>query len=71
MMKGSEELCTEAYHVLPLLKDNLALWKSEEARQESNSKEETEPKVDSPQCSVCFRGKLYSFFRCVCYVVCD
>lgn len=49
MMKGSEELCTEAYHVLPLLKDNLALWKSEEARQESNSKEGTEQKADSPQ----------------------
>ena len=53
-MKGSEEFCTEAYHVLPLLKDNLALWKVEEARQESDSKEVAEEKAYSPQSFVCF-----------------
>lgn len=54
-MKGSEEMCTEAYHVLPLLKDNLALWKIEEARLESESKEETDQKPLSPNFHVCLK----------------
>ena len=31
-MQGSEDLYTEAYKVLPLIKDNLTLWKAEDEK---------------------------------------